>query len=161
MCEELGVRAVTAEHWARGGEGAVELAEAVRDALESGGDGELLYGDAMGLAEKIRTVATTLYGAADIALGEEAARQLGEFEALGFGHLPVCIAKTPYSFSSDPDAKGAPTGHVLPVREARLAAGAGFVVAVCGDVMMMPGLPRDLAATRIGLDETGSIMGLG
>lgn len=161
MCHELGVRAVTADHWASGGEGAEALAEAVAEALaDDSPEVKLLYDDSQPLAEKLRTVATSIYGAADIALSDFAARQLERFEALGYGRFPVCVAKTQYSFSSDPNARGAPSGHVLPVREVRLAGGAGFVVAVCGDVMMMPGLPRDLAAKRIGLDEAGWIAGL-
>lgn len=161
LCAELGVTAVLARHWAEGGAGAEDLARAVKAKL----DGpkpviELMYPDAAPLADKIRAVATRLYGAADIALEGPAARALKEFEALGHGHLPVCIAKTQYSFSADPTELGAPSGHVLPVREARLSAGAGFVVAICGDIMTMPGLPRRPAALSIGLDADGQIVGL-
>ncbi|MBA1145633.1 formate--tetrahydrofolate ligase [Ectothiorhodospiraceae bacterium WFHF3C12] len=161
LCAELGLRAVTADHWARGGEGTEALAEAVQEALAGPPpEIQLLYEDAMPLAQKLRTVATSIYGADDIALSVPSARSLKLYEAQGYGHLPVCIAKTQYSFSSDPNALGAPTGHTLPVREVRLSGGAGFVVAVCGDVMMMPGLPRGAAAERIGLDSAGWITGL-
>jgi formate--tetrahydrofolate ligase len=160
-CAELGVRAVLASHWAEGGLGATDLAQAVLDQLaEASPTIELLYPDTLSLTEKIRTVATRIYGAADIAVSDRAARQLADFEALGYGHLPVCIAKTQYSFSADPTRNGAPDGHVLPVREARLSAGAGFVVVVCGDIMTMPGLPRHPAALDIGLDADGRIVGL-
>jgi formate--tetrahydrofolate ligase len=105
-------------------------------------------------------VATRFYRAADISLSPAAARSLAEFEKLGYGDLPVCIAKTQYSFSADPKQKGAPTGHILPVREARLAAGAGFVVAICGDIMTMPGLPRHPAALDMSVDADGTVHGL-
>jgi formate--tetrahydrofolate ligase len=152
---------VLATHWAEGGAGAEALAAAVLGALE-GPKPEVtpLYGDDLALADKVRTVATSLYGAADIAVSDAAARAFAEFEAMGFGHLPVCIAKTQYSFTGDARALGAPSGHVLGVREARLAAGAGFVVAICGDVMTMPGLPRRPAALDIGLDDAGNVVGL-
>lgn len=160
-CAEHGVRAALASHWAEGGLGATDLARAVLDQLAEGSPQvELLYPDELSLTEKIRTVATRIYGAADIAVSDQAARQLAEFETLGYGHLPVCIAKTQYSFSADPTRNGAPDGHVLPVREARLSAGAGFVVVVCGDIMTMPGLPRHPAALDIGLDDKGRIVGL-
>jgi formate--tetrahydrofolate ligase len=120
----------------------------------------LLYPAEIRLAEKIRTVATQVYRAADIAIAPAAAKRLAGFEAAGFGHLPVCIAKTQYSFSADPTLLGAPEGHVLPVREVRLAAGAGFVVALAGDVMTMPGLPRVPAAETITLNDAGEIEGL-
>ena len=157
----LGVQAVLCRHWAEGAQGAAELARAVQALLAA----DLarfapLYPDAMPLAEKLRTIARSIYGASDIALPPAVARRLAAFEAAGHGSLPVCIAKTQYSFSADPTALGAPDGHVLPVREVRLSAGAGFVVAVCGDVMTMPGLPRSPAAERITLDADGRIQGL-
>jgi formate--tetrahydrofolate ligase len=161
VCADLGVRAVLATHWAEGGAGAEPLAAAVMEALEGPTPAVTpLYGDALPLADKVRTVATALYGAADIAVGDAAARAFRDFEAMGYGHLPVCIAKTQYSFTGDARALGAPTGHVLEVREARLSAGAGFVVAICGDVMTMPGLPRRPAALDIGLDDAGNVVGL-
>jgi len=160
-CKKHGVRAVLASHWAEGGQGATDLAQAVLDQLAEGSpEIELLYHDELSLIEKIRTVAAHVYGAADIAVSDAASRQLKEFEALGYGRLPVCIAKTQYSFSADPTQIGAPDGHILPVREVRLSAGAGFVVVVCGDIMTMPGLPRHPAALDIGLDDEGRIIGL-
>ncbi len=161
LCAEHGVTAVLARHWAEGGPGAADLARAVMATLDGPAPQvDLLYPDDMPLADKIRTVATEIYGASDIALNDVARRSLEAFQDQGFGHLPVCIAKTQYSFSADPSVLGAPSGHVLPVREARLAAGAGFVVAVCGDIMTMPGLPRKPAALGIGLDGDGQIVGL-
>ncbi|WP_428409036.1 formate--tetrahydrofolate ligase [Hyphococcus sp.] len=159
--EELGVKVALSKHWAEGGKGAVELATAVKAELDKGrGEGKLLYPDDLPLAKKIETVAKEIYGAAGISLSSAAASSLKEFEKLGFGHVPVCIAKTQYSFSTDPTNLGAPSGHTLEVREARLSAGAGFVVAVCGDIMTMPGLPKKPAALEIGLDKNGQIVGL-
>ncbi len=161
LCEAYGVRAAVSKHWAEGGAGALDLAEAVKDQLDRGSPVvEFLYSDDMPLAEKINAVATKIYGAANISLSTAAARNLREFEQLGYGHLPVCIAKTQYSFTTDPTHLGAPIGHTLGVREARLSAGAGFVVAICGDIMTMPGLPRKPAALEIGLDGDGQIVGL-
>ncbi len=161
ICSELGAKAVCASHWAEGGAGASDLAQAVLDKLDEGTpDIRMLYPDDMPLADKIRTIATRIYDADGIALAPAAEKQLEEYEKLGYGHLPVCIAKTQYSFSADPALIGAPTGHTLHVREARLAAGAGFVVAICGDIMTMPGLPRKPSALGIGLDEHGQIFGL-
>ena len=114
----------------------------------------------MPLAEKIRTIATRIYCAGDIALSAAAARKLKQYEAAGYGHFPICMAKTQMSFSADPTLMGAPTGHILPVRDVRLSAGAGFVVALCGDIMTMPGLPKVPAAYGIGLDANGEIVGL-
>ena len=114
----------------------------------------------MPLFEKIKTVATRIYRADDVAADKRILDQLHEWEAAGFGHLPVCMAKTQYSFSTDPNLRGAPTGHIVPVREVRLSAGAGFIVVICGDIMTMPGLPRVPAAETIGLDEEGQIQGL-
>ncbi len=119
-----------------------------------------LYEDDMPIDDKIRAVATSLYGAKDVQFNIAAQKQLDEIHQLGFGHLPVCIAKTPYSFTSEPTELGAPSGHILPVRELRFMAGAGFVVAMCGDVMTMPGLPKKPAALSISLDENGEIVGL-
>ncbi|MEQ9811306.1 MAG: formate--tetrahydrofolate ligase [Azospirillaceae bacterium] len=160
-CAELDAPVALCRHWAQGGQGAEELARLVQAELaRERTEIRLLYPDEMPLDEKIRTVATRLYGADDIALAPAAARALEEFTALGYGDLPVCIAKTQYSFSGDPTLKGAPEGHVLTVREVRLSAGAGFVIAVCGDIMTMPGLPRVPAALGIGIDENGVIHGL-
>jgi formate--tetrahydrofolate ligase len=159
--EQLGTEAVLCTHWADGGAGAVELAEKVL-ALASSGTAAFhpLYGLDLSLADKMRTVAREIYGAADVAFSAKALKALADFEALGFGDLPVCVAKTQYSFSTDPKALGAPSGHVVPVVDARLSAGAGFVVMLCGDIMTLPGLPADPAAHRIGLDADGQVLGL-
>ena len=156
-----GAQAVAASHWAHGGKGAEALAEAVRGKLrEPSPEVTLLYEDDAPLRDKLHAVATRIYGAASVSLSAEAERQLDDFEQLGYGKLPVCIAKTQYSFSADPKALGAPSGHVFPVREARLSAGAGFVVAIAGDIMTMPGLPRRPAALDIGVDAGGRVVGV-
>ncbi|MFO0466637.1 MAG: formate--tetrahydrofolate ligase [bacterium] len=159
--QAAGTEAILCTHWGDGAKGATELARAVqaRIAAKSARFAPL-YPDAMPLAEKIRTIAQQIYRARDIALPADVAKRLARFEELGFGHLPVCIAKTQYSFSADPTKLGAPVDHVVPVREVRLSAGAGFIVAVCGDIMTMPGLPRRPAAETICLDGEGRIEGL-
>jgi len=159
--QAAGTEAILCTHWGDGAKGATALARAVqaRIAAKSARFAPL-YPDAMPLADKIRTIAQQIYRARDIALPADVAKRLARFEELGFGHLPVCIAKTQYSFSADPTKLGAPVDHVLPVREVRLSAGAGFIVAVCGDIMTMPGLPRRPAAETIGLDGEGRIEGL-
>ena len=159
--QAAGTEAILCTHWGDGAKGAAELARAVqaRIAAKSARFAPL-YPDAMPLADKIRTIAQQIYRARDIALPADVAKRLARFEELGFGHLPVCVAKTQYSFSADPTKLGAPMDHVLPVREVRLSAGAGFIVAVCGDIMTMPGLPRRPAAETIGLDGEGRIEGL-
>jgi formate--tetrahydrofolate ligase len=160
-CRAIGAEAIVCEHWARGGVGAEDLAKAVVRGLDEGtAKFKPLYDLNRPLADKIRTVATDIYGARDIALESAAANRLKDFEQMGFGGLPVCIAKTQYSFSADPELRGAPEGFVLPVREARLSAGAGFVVAICGDIRTMPGLPRRPAAERVTVDARGRISGL-
>ena len=148
-------------HWRDGAAGAVELARHVQ-ALIAGKSAQFqtLYADDTTLADKLRTVAQEIYRASDIALSDLAARKLAHYETEGFGKVPVCIAKTQYSFSADPKLLGAPEGHVLPVRDVRLSAGAGFVVAISGNIMTMPGLPRHPAAEAIGLTEAGEIEGL-
>jgi formate--tetrahydrofolate ligase len=157
----MGVEAVLAMHWAKGSEGTEELAHKVAALAESGqADFRPLYPDDMPLWDKVRTVATELYGAADIQADQKVRNQFGELQDAGYGHLPVCMAKTQYSFSTDPGLKGAPSGHSVTVRELRLSAGAEFVVAICGDIMTMPGLPRRPAAVDIRLDAEGRIHGL-
>ena len=157
----LGVRVFLCTHWADGGAGAEELARAVEEAIALGEARYApLYPDGMGLADKLRTIAREIYRAADVAIPDAVGRRLAAFEAAGFGGLPVCVAKTQFSFTADPTRMGAPEGHVLPVREVRLSAGAGFVVAICGDVMTMPGLPRVPAAEAIRLNGEGLIEGL-
>src|SRR5215212_2380319 len=160
-CAKLGVEAVMADHWAEGGKGAADVARAVVKAVESGKSNmKLLYPDDMPLVEKIRTIAKEIYRARDIAIAKPVQDQLASFEAMGFGKVPVCIAKTQYSFSTNPDSKGAPNDHVVTVREVRLSAGAEFVVAVCGDIMTMPGLPKVPAANSIDIGPDGKIVGL-
>jgi formate--tetrahydrofolate ligase len=160
-CAKLGVEAVMADHWAEGGKGAADVARAVVKAVDSGKSNmKLLYPDDMPLVEKIRTIAKEIYRARDIAVAKPVQDQLASFEAMGFGKVPVCIAKTQYSFSTNPDSKGAPNDHVVTVREVRLSAGAEFVVAVCGDIMTMPGLPKVPAANSIDIGPDGKIVGL-
>jgi len=163
--DELSVDAIVCRHWAEGSAGAEELARAVvelagRPARRESDGFRVLYPDDMSLWEKTRTIATSIYGATDI-IGDKRVRdRFRELEAEGFGRLPVCIAKTQYSFSTDPELRGAPSDHVVPIREVRLAAGAGFIVVICGEIMTMPGLPKSPAAERIGIDETGLTVGL-
>jgi formate--tetrahydrofolate ligase len=160
-CKKLGVEAVMADHWAEGGKGAADVARAVVKVIESGQSKlKLLYPDEMPLLEKVRTIATEIYRAKDIAADKSVRDQLATFEAMGYGHLPVCIAKTQYSFSTSPEAKGAPVDHIIPVREVRLSAGAEFIVVICGDIMTMPGLPKVPAANAIDIGADGKIVGL-
>lgn len=160
-CERLGVAAVLSDHWRIGGEGAEELARHVIDLASSGKtELQLAYPDDIPLADKLRHVAQKVYGAADIALDQTAAVALTRLEQDGFGHLPVCIAKTQYSFTTDKARMGAPEGHLIPIRKVMLSAGAGFVVALCGDILTMPGLPRVPAAEGISVDGDGEIQGL-
>jgi formate--tetrahydrofolate ligase len=156
-----GVEAILCRHWAEGGVGAADLARAVVALCDEGkAEFNPLYPDSMPLAGKIEAVAMRIYGAAGVDISPAAREQLAGFEAMDFGRLPVCMAKTQYSFSADPALLGAPTGHVVPVREARLSAGAGFVVAICGDIMTMPGLPSVPSAEQIMLDDAGLVQGL-
>jgi formate--tetrahydrofolate ligase len=159
--KKLGVVTLMADHWAEGGKGAVDVAREVVKVVDAGkGKLKLLYPDDMPLLEKIRTIAKEIYRAKDIAADKPVRDQLAQFEQMGYGNLPVCIAKTQYSFSTTADLKGAPTDHVIPVREVRLSAGAEFVVAICGEIMTMPGLPRVPAANSIDLGADGRITGL-
>jgi formate--tetrahydrofolate ligase len=160
IAEEAGARAAVASHFSDGGRGAAELAEAVLEAASQPSEFHFLYPDDASLRDKIETVATKVYGAAGVEYDLVAARQLDSYERNGFGHLPVCIAKTHLSISSDPKLKGAPTGWTLPVREARASVGAGFIYPVCGDMRTMPGLSASPAAERIDIDENGEIVGL-
>lgn len=159
--ERLGIPARLCTNFVAGGEGATSLAEAVAELAESGSAAfRPLYPEGFGLWAKLETLACTLYGAGGCEAPEAVHRQLAEFEATGYGGLPVCMVKTPYSFAADPARVGAPSGHVLPVRAVRLAAGAGFVVVVCGDVATMPGRPPHSTAERLGLDGAGRVDGL-
>jgi formate--tetrahydrofolate ligase len=160
-CKALGVEAIMADHWAMGGEGAADVARAVVKICDGGKSKlKLLYPDDMPLLEKIRTIAKDIYRAKDISADKSVRDQLKSFEDMGYGKLPVCIAKTQYSFSTNADAKGAPSDHTVNVREVRLSAGAEFVVAVCGEIMTMPGLPRVPAADSINVGPDGRIVGL-
>jgi formate--tetrahydrofolate ligase len=159
-CARAGVKAMSCSHWAEGSAGAAALAEAVVEMAQDAPVLRPLYEDALPLAEKIRVVAREIYRAVSVGFEPAALAQLKKFEDAGFGHLPVCMAKTQYSFSTDPAAKGAPSGFELPVREVRLSAGAGFVVALCGDILTMPGLPKVPAAEGIFVNENGEIGGL-
>jgi formate--tetrahydrofolate ligase len=157
----LGVEAVICRHWAEGGAGAEELARKVAALADEGeADFAPLYPDTMPLRKKLETVAREIYGAEGVSVDAKLQARFAELEEAGFGDLPVCVAKTQYSFSADPTLRGAPSGHIVPLRELRLSAGAGFVVAICGDVMTMPGLPREPAAERIHIDAQGRIEGL-
>jgi formate--tetrahydrofolate ligase len=160
ICRTLGVEAHVCRHWAEGGAGATGLAEAVVRISAPPSRFKPLYRDEMPLAKKIETVAKCIYHASRVEISATAGEQLKTFETMGYGHLPVCMAKTQYSFSADPLLLGAPIGHVIPVREVRLSAGAGFIVAICGDIMTMPGLPSIPAAERIKLSQQGQIEGL-
>jgi len=160
-CASLGVRCVLANHWAHGGAGATELAHAVVQLCETAQPRRAeVYADALTLDQKIEVVARKIYRADGVRFEPKARQQLAELQAQGWGGLPVCIAKTQYSFSTDPGRLGAPEGFVLPVRELRLNAGAEFVTAICGDIMTMPGLPKAPAAERISVDDAGRISGL-
>jgi formate--tetrahydrofolate ligase len=161
LCAAEGVKAVVADHWARGGEGAADLAHAVVDLAESGAaDFRFLYPDDMPLWDKLRTIAQSLYGARDIDADKPVRDRFAALQDEGFGHLPVCVAKTQYSFTTDANLKGAPSDHIVTIREVRLSAGAEFVVPICGDILTMPGLPRVPAANSITLTEDGRVTGL-
>ena len=161
LCAARGAEAVVADHWARGGEGAVDLARAVVTLAEgSKARFQLLYPDEMPLWDKLRTIAQRLYRAADVEADKAVRDRFTALQDEGFGQLPVCVAKTQYSFTTDPNVKGAPSGHVLTVRDVRLSAGAEFVVAICGEIMTLPGLSRTPAANSIEVTEDGRITGL-
>ncbi len=160
-CQKLGVEALMADHWAEGSKGAADVARAVVKIVESGKSKlKLLYPDDMPLLEKVRTIAKDIYRAKDISADKPVRDQLNAFEQMGYGKLPVCIAKTQYSFTTNADTKGAPNDHTINVREVRLSAGAEFVVAICGEIMTMPGLPRVPAADAIDVGADGRIVGL-
>jgi formate--tetrahydrofolate ligase len=159
--EALGVKAILCTHWADGSAGTEALARHVVELVE-GGSGSFapLYPDDMPLWDKVETIATKLYGADGIEAPQAVRNRFKQLQDGGYGHFPVCMAKTQYSFSTDPSLKGAPSGHTIPIRELRLSAGAEFVVAVCGDMMTMPGLPRVPSAEKIRLNDIGDIEGL-
>ncbi|MHA3913995.1 formate--tetrahydrofolate ligase [Halovulum sp. GXIMD14793] len=157
----LGAEAILCRHWADGSAGTKDLATRVVEIVEAGEAAFApIYPDAMPLMEKIETIAKRIYRADEVLADQKIRNQLKDWEAAGYGDLPVCMAKTQYSFTTDPTRRGAPTGHSVPIREVRLSAGAGFVVVICGEIMTMPGLPRKPAAEAIGLNEAGEIEGL-
>ncbi|MBM3717680.1 MAG: formate--tetrahydrofolate ligase [Actinobacteria bacterium] len=160
IAESMGARVAVSTHFADGGAGAVDLARAVVEACEEPGAFRFLYPDDVPLTSKIETIATRIYGAARVEYSADAASQLARHEANGFGHLPICMAKTHLSISGDPSLKGAPTGHALTVREVRLSAGAGFVYPICGEMRTMPGLGATPAALSIDLNDDGDVVGL-
>ena len=160
FCKSLDVPMSEARHWAEGGAGAEDLARLVVTAVEEGGAFHPLYGDDVPLWRKAQTIAREIYGADDIIADKRVREQFRAYQDGGFGNFPICMAKTQYSFSTDPERKGAPDDHVTPIREIRLAAGARFLVVICGEIMTMPGLPRRPAACDIGLDGDGQIYGL-
>jgi formate--tetrahydrofolate ligase len=162
---EIGEEAVICRHWADGSRGIEALARKVVALAEAprpldGRGFRTLYPDDMPLWDKMRTIATEIYGAADIIADQKVRDQFKELQAAGYGHLPICVAKTQYSFSTDPNLRGAPSGHVVPIREVRLSAGAGFLVVICGEIMTMPGLPKVPAAEKIRINEENLIEGL-
>ena len=159
-CKSIGVEAVPCYHWAKGGEGTVELAKKVVEIANSINTFKYLYEDKISLLEKIKTIATEIYDADDVIADSKIRDQLKQFEENGYGDFPICIAKTQYSFSTDPTLKGAPSNHSIPIREVRLSSGAEFIVVVCGEIMTMPGLPSVPAANSIFLNDEGEIEGL-
>ena len=157
---ELGVKIVLANHWAQGSAGAEALAREVVQLAEAPSQQQFVYADADTLWEKLNKVATTIYGASGISAPAKIRQQLQKWQDEGYGHYPICVAKTQSSFSTDATARGAPSGHVVTVREVRLNAGAQFIVMVCGDLMTMPGLPKVPSAEKIDVDENGVVVGL-
>ena len=158
---ELNVPIVSSTHWADGGKGAAELAKTVVDTIENSENNfNFLYSDEMSLWDKMETIAKKIYGASSISAQANVKKQIDDLQNNGYGHFPVCVAKTQYSFSTDPTLRGAPSNHEIPIREVRLSAGAEFIVMVCGDIMTMPGLPKIPAAERIDIDDDGNIVGL-
>jgi formate--tetrahydrofolate ligase len=156
-----GVPVLLANHWAEGGKGATDVAKAVVELVEKGENRfKFVYEDDLTLWDKIKTIATKIYGASDVTADAKVRGQIRRLQDEGSGRYPVCVAKTQYSFSTDAALRGAPSGHVVNIREVRLAAGAEFVVMVCGDIMTMPGLPKVPSAERIDLTEDGKVIGL-
>jgi formate--tetrahydrofolate ligase len=160
-CAEMGTEAIVSKHWADGSAGSENLAKRVAEIADADtANFSPIYPDDMPLAEKVQTICQSIYRAGEAVMDQKILDQLKEWEGQGYGHLPVCMAKTQYSFSTDPNQRGAPTGHVIPVREVRISAGAGFIVVVCGEIMTMPGLPRRPAAETICVNANGEIEGL-
>ena len=162
LCAKYNIGVIECTHWEHGGAGAEALAHKVVDMIDNAGPSRfrLTYPDDMTLWDKVRTVAQNVYGAQGIIADKSVRTAFDEASANGFGHYPVCIAKTQYSFSSDPNLKGEGISHVLPIRQLRISGGSEFAVAICGDIMTMPGLPRVPAAEAINLDDDGNVVGL-
>ena len=159
-CKKLHIDAITCEHWAKGGEGTVDLANKVVELAEQKNDFKFIYKEDIPLIDKVRSIAKEIYRADNIIADNKILDQLAQFEEAGYGKFPICIAKTQYSFSTDPNKKGAPVNHSIPIREVRLSSGAEFIVVVCGEIMTMPGLPSVPAANSIRLNSEGEIEGL-
>ena len=159
-CKELGVNVALSEVWGKGGDGGIELAKEVVRLCEEPNNFKQAYELDLGIEDKIRAIAQKIYRADDITILPAARKQLNQLEALGFGNLPICMAKTQYSFSDDATKLGAPKDFTVTVRNLKISAGAGFIVALTGDIMTMPGLPKSPAAERIDVDENGTISGL-
>ncbi len=159
-CKKLNIEAITCKHWANGGEGTVDLAEKVVELAEEENNFKYIYEDDLPLIEKVRKIAKEIYRADDVIADKKILDQLAQFEEAGYAKFPICIAKTQYSFSTDPNNKGAPINHSIPIREVRLSSGAEFIVVICGEIMTMPGLPSVPAADSIRLNDQGEIEGL-
>ena len=159
-CKKLNIEAITCKHWAKGGEGTVDLAEKVVELAEEENNFKYIYEDDLPLIEKVRKIAKEIYRADDVIADKKILDQLAQFEEAGYAKFPICIAKTQYSFSTDPNNKGAPINHSIPIREVRLSSGAEFIVVICGEIMTMPGLPSVPAADSIRLNDQGEIEGL-
>ena len=159
-CQSIGVEAIPCHHWAKGGKGATELAAKVVELAETPIKFKFLYEDDISLFDKITTIAKEIYDADEVIADSKIHDQLKQFEDNGYGKFPICVAKTQYSFSTDPNLKGAPSNHSIPIREVRLSSGAEFIVVVCGEIMTMPGLPSVPTANSICLNDNGEIEGL-
>jgi formate--tetrahydrofolate ligase len=161
FCESHGVACKISSHWENGGKGAADLASHVADLVDSNKSSfQTLYDDEMSLWDKTKHIATSIYGAEDIIADKKVRNKFKKLEDDGYGNYPICMAKTQYSFSTDPSLMGAPSGHEVPIREVRLCSGAEFIVVICGEIMTMPGLPRKPASESIGIDENKNIEGL-
>ena len=159
-CEKINVKAIVCKHWSNGGDGTIELANEVVKLTDQDNSFKCLYDDNISLFDKIETIAKEIYDAKNITADNKIKEQLKQFEDSGYGDFPICVAKTQYSFSTDPSLKGAPSGHTIPIREVRLSSGAEFIVVICGEIMTMPGLPSVPAANSIKLNDNGEIEGL-
>jgi formate--tetrahydrofolate ligase len=160
LVSPMGVKVIVARHFAEGGKGAVDVAQEVVRLCAQPGGFKFVYDDDATLWDKVKAVATRIYHASDIDADAKVRAQINELQHSGYGHYPVCIAKTQYSFTTDPKLRGAPSHHIVHIREVRLNAGAEFIVVICGDIMTMPGLPETPAANLIDVDENGKIVGL-